>query len=203
MAAQDERRGPTTGSWVRKTATMSIPTMKRLGIGKGAPRRERSGISLLVVVATLTLIAAIAAVVIPAVFRRGDITLDNAGRLLARELRAAQGWAAHHGHPVTFVFEASGDGYRVVDHLGEVIVRSDPPGTFERRYSSDAVFEGVRISAVDFGPERAVTFAADGGVSRGGSVTVTFKDEQLTVTVSAPTGSVAITGLSGERNADH
>jgi len=175
--------------------------MNRLEIGKGGPRRARSGVSLLVVLATLTLIAAIAAVVIPAVFRRGEITLDNAGRLLAREMRAAQSWATHHGHDVTFIFDAGGDGYRVVDHHGQVIVRPDPPGPFERRYSSDAVFEGVRISAVDFGPERAVTFNADGGVSRGGSVTVAFKDEQLTVSVSAQTGSVGIAGLSDERNA--
>ena len=173
--------------------------MNRLGIGKGRTRHGRSGVSLLIVLATLTLIAAIAAVVIPAVFRRGEITLDNAGRLLARELRAAQSWATHHGHDVTFIFEATGDGYSVVDHLGQVIARPDPPGPFERRYSSDAVFEGVRISAVDLGPERAVTFGADGGVSRGGSVTVAFKDEHLTISISARTGSVEVTGLSGDR----
>jgi hypothetical protein len=173
--------------------------MDRLEIGKGGLGHRRSGISLLIVLATLTLIAAIATVVIPAVFRRGEITLDNAGRLLAREMRAAQGWATHHGHDVTIIFEATGDGYRVIDHLGQPIVRPDPPGPFERRYSSDAVFEGVRISAVDFGPERAVTFDAEGGVSRGGSVTVAFKDEQLTVSISAVTGSVEIAGLSGDR----
>ena len=176
----------------------SFLSMNRLGIGKSGPRR-RAGISLLIVVITLAVIAVLAAVVIPAVFTRGAITLDNAGLLMAREIRAAQNWATHHGHEVSFVFEASGDGYRVLDHEGQVIVRPDPPGPFQRIYSSDAVFEGVRISAVDFGPERAVTFAADGSVSRGGSLKVTFKDEHLTVSISAQTGFVEIAGLSRER----
>ena len=162
------------------------------------PGERRSGISLLVVLATLGVIAVLAAVVIPAVFTRGSLTVDNAARILVRDMRAAQNWAAYHGHDVTFLIEASGDGYHVVDHNGEVIVRKDPPGRFERRFSIDGVFEGVTLSEVDLGPKRAVTFDAQGRISRSGSVRVNFRDGHRRVTVSEKTGLVAIEDEPGE-----
>ena len=155
----------------------------------------KAAFSLLSVLVTLTLIAILAAIAVPAYFSRHDVTLDNAAVLVAHELRTAQNWAAFHGHDVTFAFEADGDGFRVLDHRGAVIERDDPKGSFSRRFSSDAVFEGVRFEAIDFGAERAVTFDARGHAARGGSVALTFSGELRTLRLAEGTGRIALEGL--------
>jgi type II secretory pathway pseudopilin PulG len=147
------------------------------------------------VLLTLTLIAVLAAIVVPAYFARYDVTLDNASVLVAHELRAAQSWAAAHAHDVTFQFAANGDGFRVLDADGLVIERNDPRGPFERRFSSDGVFEGVRFEAIDFEPAQAVRFDERGHAQNGGSVAITFQDERRVLRLTPGTGRITLEGL--------
>jgi len=158
-------------------------------------RPRRAGISLLAVLVTLTLIAILAAIVVPAYFSRHDVTLDNASVLVAGELRAAQNWASIHATEVTFEFTADGDGFRALDQRGHVLQRNDPNGPFARRFSSDAVFEGVRFEAIDFGPDRAVHFNAAGHVLNSGSVAIVFQDERRILHVASGTGRITLEGL--------
>ena len=64
----------------------------------------RAGVSLLVMLIVLAVMAIVAGVAIPAYFGRHGITLDNAARLLARDLRVAQNMAGFEGQPCTFEF---------------------------------------------------------------------------------------------------
>jgi hypothetical protein len=156
---------------------------------------RRAGISLLLVLVTLTLIAVLAAIVVPAYFARHDVTLDNASVLVAHELRAAQTWAATHAREVTFEFATDGDGFRVLGPEGAVIERNDPRGPFARRFSSDGVFEGVRFEAIDFGPGGAVRFDERGHARNGGSVAITFLEERRILRLAAGTGRITLEGL--------
>ncbi len=164
---------------------------------RGAPA-GRAGVSLLVMLIVLAAMAIVAGIAIPAYFGRHGITLDNAARLLARDLRVAQNMAGFEGQPCTFQFLEGGKGWRVVDEQGELLERPDQKGAFERDFTSDGVFEGVRLAHIDFGGRQFLSFDKAGRALPGGSLQVTFDGQICVVRVFALSGRVILNGLAEE-----
>ena len=149
-------------------------------------------------VVVLAVMAIVAGLAIPAYFSRHGVTLDNAARLLARDLRVAQNMAGFEGQPCTFEFLDQGRGWRVLDERGAVLERPDQKGPFERDFTSDGVFEGVRIEHIDFGGQTALHFDKAGRALPGGSLQLTFDGQVRVVRVFALSGRVILNGLAEE-----
>jgi Tfp pilus assembly protein FimT len=139
---------------------------------------------LVLLIASLTATAAI-----PAYFSRSEVTLDNAARLLIDDLRQAQIRAVYRNAPVDVRFDASGDGYTVVDRQRELLLSANP-GTMARRYSQDAVFEGVRLDVSQIGPSRTISFESDGTTILGGTITVGYRGDARTIAVEPQRGTI-------------
>jgi Tfp pilus assembly protein FimT len=165
---------------------------------RGAPPAGRAGVSLLTILLALACMAIVAGFAIPAFFGMQGVTLDNAARLLARDLRVAQNMAAFDGQPCTFEFLDEGRGWRVTGEDGNVLGRPDQKGNFERDFTTDGVFEGVRLAHIDFGGKHSLRFDKAGRALPGGTLQVTFNGEMRVVRVFALSGRVILNGLAEE-----
>lgn len=159
-----------------------------------------AGFGLMHLVLMLAGFTTLASLAIPGWFGRSEVTLNNAARLLARDVRDAQDRAAFQHRHIRMVFEPDGDGYSVVDADGASIEAPVGNGTFVRRYSKDAVFRGVRIEALDLGAGNMLRFSPYGEVSPGGSVVVTFGGEQRLIEIEPITGDLRVDGALYSRH---
>ena len=156
------------------------------------------GVSLLTMLLTLAAMAIAAGLAIPAFYGRHSVTLDSAARLLARDLRVAQSMAGFEGQPCTFQFLSEGRGWRVVGEEGEILDRPDQKGRFERDFTADGVFEGVKLERIAFGGASELHFDRAGRALPGGTLLVTFAGEARVLRVVALSGRVILDGLAEE-----
>lgn len=156
----------------------------------------RQGISLFSILLSLCAIGLFALVAIPFYFARHDVTLDNACKLLLRDLRAAQTWASLLKAEAVFAFEA--DGWRATTGDGETLARHGSSDWIERRLSKDAVFEGVWIENIDFGGAAQVTFDERGVAGEGGRLEIVFRGERRYVSIEKGTGLAMVLDEAGK-----
>ena len=156
--------------------------------------KGRRGFTILELVLALILVSAVAAVTIPAFFLQPGITLENAGVLLARDLRAAQNRSAYMAEACRFVFLSNGDGYYVSSATEEVLINPRTQQEFVRNYSSDGVFRGVVISGVDAGPDRTLHYDDRGRAQETVWVTLSYQGEARVVMVEKGSGDITILG---------
>lgn len=154
------------------------------------PRRGFTILELVVVLAALSLIASVA---IPAYFARPAVTLDNAARLLARDLRETQNRAALYEEPLYLRFAEGGTGYRVTDARGESLVSPYGAGEYRRHYPVDAVFRGVEVVSAE---PRDVVFDREGRPRVPVTVRLAYRGEERTLTMTPVSGRIAIEGLA-------
>jgi len=124
---------------------------------------------------------------IPAYFSRSEVTLDNAARLLVDDLRQAQISAVYRNATVDVRFDPDGDGYTVIERGTRAAADAV---SVVRRYSRDAVFEGVRVSSLPSGAGHVLSFDADGTAQHGGSVTIAYRGDARTILVDARRGTI-------------
>ena len=150
----------------------------------------RRGFTILELLVVLLIASLAATAAIPAYFARSEVTLDNATRLLVDDLRQAQIRAVYRSAPVEVRFEPDGDGYAVLDRGTNELAPSHGTTELGRRYSQDAVFEGVRLVAVELGAESSLTFDADGTTSQGGRITIGYRGDARTVSIETGRGTI-------------
>jgi prepilin-type N-terminal cleavage/methylation domain-containing protein len=158
------------------------------------PTRAGRGFTILELILTLVLISVVAAFAVQTYFGRGEVTLESASVLLARDLRTAQNRSAYLGEPVRIEFLDEGDGYRAVAPDGEVIHNPCTDDAFVRRYSIDGVFEGVKILSVAFEGGQVVEYDSRGQVRSGGSIVLGFGGDRRELQVAPRTGRITILG---------
>lgn len=141
----------------------------------------------------LMILSAVAGIAVPAFFTRPSVTLDNACRLLAKDIRIAQNWAAFQHIPIRVEFREDGDGYRVVDAAGAPLPNPYDDGTFGRKFSHDGVFEGVTVTRVVIG-EGALVFNALGMVEEGGHVVLSFRGDARILSFESGMGNLRVLG---------
>lgn len=146
--------------------------------------------------AALTLVALVA---ITSFFSQSEVTLHNAARLFAEDVRIAQNRALLLQAPVEIHFEEGGDGYRILEsrtapqHLLDLV----PPIT--RRYSADAVFEGVKILSRDLADQPTLRFDAQGKSTAAATIVFGFAGETRAVVIEAGRGVAQLPDSSRER----
>ncbi|MDF1800638.1 MAG: hypothetical protein P1V81_15790 [Planctomycetota bacterium] len=159
-----------------------------------AARRAVSGFTMLHLILLLVGLSGLAMVGIPMFFERASVTLENGAVLMARDLRTAQNRAAY-SHEVLFLrFFEDGDGYEVVTRTGEPI---DDPRTgrpFVRRYSIDAVFEGLRITELQAGQDDTIVLSPIGETSDILEARLEFEGEVRLIYAERGTGMITIEG---------
>lgn len=158
-----------------------------------SPRRGFTILELAIALALITLTAALA---IPAFYSQPEVTLDNATRLLLRDLRAAQNRAARLQCEVRFEVFDDGRGYRAVLPDGRTLRDPAHDGPFVRDYARDGVFEGVRIERADLGPDEAIRFGPFGFSDEGGVLELRYGDATTQVEVVPRTGRLRVRGIS-------
>jgi type II secretory pathway pseudopilin PulG len=156
---------------------------------------RRGGFTIVEFLIVITIITLTASLSIWAYFARPEVTLHNAAELLVHDMRIAQARAALLHSPVSVVFDENGDGYKVVDGVDE---RPDQPywmDRIERRYSRDAVFEGVSILPLGLAARGKIVF--EGGLAElpSGRVTLSYGDSTRIVELEGGTGKVLLTDL--------
>ncbi len=154
----------------------------------------KSGFSILGLLGTLVFIAVGAGLAVPVYFARSEITLENAGILLARDLRAVQNRAAYLSEVSHVVFLEHGDGYLVKNEQGAIIRNPCTNRPFERRYSSDGVFRGVELVDVQFGDDRTLVYDDRGMPLESGEITLSFRGEERVLHLQKHSGKIEIIG---------
>jgi len=147
-----------------------------------------SGFSLAEVVIVMVILAILSAIAIPrfaAAAQNG--TADLAARRLAADLRLAQAQAIQAQQQQSVVIDADGGSYTMVgmahpDHPARpfVVLLGEPP------------YNGVRITAVNLGGPRILTFDRFGSPSAPGTITVTAANRTRSVRVSAGAGRISV-----------
>jgi type II secretory pathway pseudopilin PulG len=154
----------------------------------------RAGFTLLHMTLLLAVMTLLACIAIPGWFSRSDITLDNAVQLLVRDMSDAQDRAAFQHRTLQLQFDADGDGYTITDARGRSIAAPVGTGPFTRRYSTDAVFRGVSVKALELGPENALHFGPRGMTLNGGRLVLAFQGEERVIQVQPNSGNVRVDG---------
>jgi type II secretion system protein H len=153
------------------------------------------GFSILELLVALALLTVVATLSIWAFFSRGEVTLENAAKLLADDLQIAQSRAVYMKTAVEVRFDDDGLGYRLSDASGRKsgIPALDLEG---RRYDADAVFEGVRVQEIHGArismPERSVVFDARGSIDHTMWITLAYRGETRTIELDARTGACVV-----------
>ena len=140
---------------------------------------------LLLSFAVLTLVALLA---ITSFFSQTEVTLHNATRLLADDVRTAQNRAMMLRIPVALRFEEDGDGYSVEDLAPSPEELLDLVPTVKRKYSADAVFEGVRVARVELRGATLLRFDAEGRAEHDALIVLSYGGENRTVLVEKGRG---------------
>jgi type II secretory pathway pseudopilin PulG len=160
-----------------------MPGGRTRGGGPGS-----GGFTLLELVLVLGALTLVSLVSIRAFFTRSDITLENAARLLANDLRAAQTSAALTRQTMEFVIHPDGGGYHVEHgHDGGEHLRP-------RRYGEDAVFEDVRVVGIHLAHGSVLRFDERGRPSSAATITLAHGDARLSILVDAEAGCVVVEG---------
>ena len=167
-----------------------MATDQRRG-SKGSPRHLSLG-ALILSLASLTIFSLIA---IPAFYARPAVTLDNAAILLAHDLRHAQNEAAVLQVDTRMVFREDGDGYELLTQTGRPLPNPVGGGDLFRKYSRDAIFEGVRIASIEGLKENTLHFGANGFCLGRADIELHYEDEVRVLHIAKNSGMIEIEGL--------
>jgi hypothetical protein len=154
-------------------------------------RRPLRGVSLLTILVSLALDAAVAMVAIPAYFGSADVTLDAAVRLLDRDVRALQNRAALSRAAGRLVFDA--DGWKAVGLDGSTLTAVSDDSPIERHFSRDGVFEGVTIEAIDCEGDAQLEVNERGLTAETGRLTLRFGGGWRLVEIESGAGHLVVT----------
>src|SRR5689334_15755120 len=179
-----------------------LPPSRRRTLPAGRSLSHHSahrGFTLLELVLTLALTAFLASFAISSFFARSEMTLHNAVKLLGDDLHEMQARATSLQIPVEIVFEPGGDGYHAEDCGPADARRSRIFPLVSRRYSRDAVFEGVRIRRVELKGADRIRFDAGGRSLADGTIVVGYRDDARVLQVRSERGMVFLPDSAPDR----
>lgn len=154
------------------------------------PRAAHTGVSLLFVLVALLVIGVIAVVAIPKYFDRHEVTLDNACRLLSRDLRSLQNRAALDKRVVRVAFDS--DGWRALSSSGQPIGGVGETHPLHRRFAGEGVFVGVTIDKIELGDDQSLSIDARGLVSEHGQIELSFRGERRRLRIHRGSGEIGV-----------
>lgn len=154
----------------------------------------RGGFTIIHLLVVLTVLSFLAAFTIRTYFSNAEVTLENAAILLAKDVRAAQHRSIFLNETSLFAFLEDGEGYRVSDGRGNLAINPVTDEPFQRRYPEDGVFHGVRIVAVQAGPDGVLRIDNHGTPQSALRVTLEYHGDHRTVVLDPTRGELSIEG---------
>lgn len=154
---------------------------------------RRAGISLLTVLAGIVVLGFLAVVAIPGYFNRHDVTLENACRLVSRDLRTLQNRAALEKLTVRMVFDP--DGWRALDTNGKPVAGPGESYPVVRRFEGEGVFSGVVIERIDLGGDHELSIDRRGLVDNHGELDISFRGQVRRVKIHRGSGDISVAPL--------
>ena len=165
-------------------------------MNQASPKERPRAFALLHFASFLAVSTLIATIAIPAGFSQGNVTLERAATLLARDLRAVQHHAVLAGKNIYIDFLPDGDGYQALTEAGAPVVLFNDGIPLARRYNQDGVFQGVRVHSVSLEGNEPLTYDPNGFALTGGEIVLSLREEQVVLHLSSKSGWVVIDGLS-------
>lgn len=181
---------------------VELRVSRNLGTARGSGPFFRGAYTLVEVLVVVTIIGIAAGIVVPQMMTAGSMTLQGAGRMIIADLLYAQNDAVVQMRPRKMVFDVAGNGYRLTDGEGNPIsvnwrTGGSSLGSYSVDFASDSRFQGVRITAADFGGKAELEYDEMGTPAAGGYVEITGANFKFRITVTPMTGRVTISDVSG------
>jgi type II secretory pathway pseudopilin PulG len=152
------------------------------------------GVTVLALLVVLVILSLTAATSVRWYFSRGEVTLENAAVLLARDLRAAQHRSIFLGRAGHLHFLPDGSGYVLLDEHGELAQNPQTGEPFTRVYPDDGVFVGVEVRSVRAGADRTLAIDTHGQFTEDLEAELAFQGDVRAVRVDRATGGIEIVG---------
>ncbi len=144
----------------------------------------------------VTIVGIASAFVVPVMLDQGEMGVQAAGRMVLTDMLYAQNDAIAAQSSRRFVIDLDKNQYYLTDETGLILSVAWKGGSEGPNYivdfANDRRFNGVTISAVDFGGSNTIEFDALGAPSTGGTIDLEAEDTAYRVTVAAITGRVTI-----------
>ncbi len=180
-------------------APLDRVTSAAIGRGRCAsPAQPRGGYTLVEVLIVVVIIGLAGAIVVPQILASGTLGVQAAARMIIADILYAQNEAIAQQGGRHVVFDVANDSYKLTDAAGTTLAVEWKNGSAENyvvRFADDSRFQGVRITAADFGGSNDLGFDDLGTPTSGGSVTIEYKGDRYQVTVAAFTGRVTVARL--------
>lgn len=151
-------------------------------------RHVRQGFTLAELLLSFAVLTLVALLAITSFFSQTEMTLHNATRVLADDVRTAQNRAMLLRVPVALRFDEDGDGYAVEDLAPSPEALLELVPSVKRKYSADAVFEGVRIARTELGGATVLRFDAEGRAEHDALIVLSYGGETRSVLVEKGRG---------------
>lgn len=161
------------------------------------------GYTLIEVLLVVSILGIVSAAVIPSMLTAGQMGVQAAARIVVADLMYAQNEAIAQQSPRTVVFDVANDRYELRDQNGKVMTADWINGSANNYvvdFTKDQRFQGVSITAVDFGgstpaDKLKVSFDDLGGPTSGGSITIKFDQQSYRIDVAEFTGRITVTSI--------
>lgn len=165
-----------------------------------SPSTRRRAYTLVEVLLVVTILGIVSATVIPSMLTAGEMGVQAAARVIVADLLYAQNEAIAQQAPHKVVFDVANNSYQLQDQNGNALTVDWMGGSANNYvvdFSEDQRFQGVTITAVDFGivTPNEITFDNLGGPSTGGSITIQFDRQSFRIDVAEFTGRVTVTQI--------
>ncbi|WP_221435454.1 GspH/FimT family pseudopilin [Algisphaera agarilytica] len=163
-------------------------------------RRRSAAYTLVEVLLVVTILGIVSVSVIPSMLTAGEMGVQAAARVIVADLLYAQNEAIAQQASHKVVFDVANNSYQIQDQNGTPLTVDWLGGSANNYivdFANDQRFQGVTITAVDFGVTTPNEISYDnlGGPSTGGSITIQFDRQSYRIDVAEFTGRVTVTQI--------
>jgi prepilin-type N-terminal cleavage/methylation domain-containing protein len=156
-----------------------------------ASNNRGQGFSLVELIIVIVVMGILAAMVVPEMAGRGDMTALSAARRTMADVEYAQNLAITSQADVFVTFDTTGNWYKLTNAGGDIEHPVIHSPNFVVDFDTLNGAEGVKLSNVTF-PSNKFKFDMLGAPDNAGSVRVTCSSRSYIVSVAAVTGRVSV-----------